>query len=90
MLKGFREPGLLGGQKFWIGLIPLRRNDAISVESLRLGLYLSGGVFGLRGEVVSMRTIKVPVIEYPAVAYPYYYPYPYAYAWPWPYGYYYY
>jgi hypothetical protein len=45
---------------------------------------------GLRGEVVSMRTIKVPVVEYPAVAYPYYYPYPYAYAWPWPYGYYYY
>jgi len=38
--------------------------------------------------LVSMKTIKVPVVEFPA--YPYYYPYyyPYAYAWPWPYAYY--
>jgi hypothetical protein len=36
-----------------------------------------------------MRTIKVPVVEYPAMAYPYY-PYPYTYAWPWPYTDYYY
>jgi hypothetical protein len=35
-----------------------------------------------------MRTIKVPVVEYPA--YQYYYPYYYPYAYAWPYGYYYY
>jgi len=49
----------------------------------------ASGIERVRGEFVSMKTIKVPVVEYPAVAFPYY-PYTYAYAWPWVYGYYYY
>lgn len=49
-----------------------------------------GAVVMSRGEVGPMKTIKVPVVEYPAVAYPYLFAYPYTYAWPWPYGYYFY
>jgi len=59
---------------------------------VRLGGMLTPNSIGvcallrLRGEVASVRTVKVPVVEYPYY-YPYYYPYQYAYAWSWPYGY---